>query len=573
MSFFDGAKHDPVALAHHALARTRKAIQQAVEAADLDPAILQQIPSDDALREPPEICVAGGFSAGKSSLVNALLGADLSPVDPRPSSARPTRFRSSGGGETSVRLRIGGIWRERTLVEYQMLMDKNTHLTPQQALERQNLDLAEIDHNCPALARLTLIDAPGFDDGQGDLDDAVTETWVGRAAAVVWVFDIHKGGMTNNEIERIRRFGGPRRLRFAVLTKADQMPPSDRVKVLWEFKASAGDLFEDVFLFSATLRKKQDAGLPIRQGVADALTLDLEDRLFAKVRRHGAELVAEHILGACRDVLGTCKAQVQAYEAKWLAQLAAISAANELLLRSADTAAENLAIRLPQQFDVWQKKFLREHAAGYLKVHTAFTDTRRFNVAERDRLHREFVLDTTERTLWDSMQPLMDVIAEETGRLEHDWTGSCDRLEREYPVDGEDDFFRKCTQPRLESARSDLEAVRTLAFARAQASAYAFLRSMFNCSQDAMAGVVGGTSKQREDWLAGDMCMDWQRDCLIGLLESDDEQPLSYVAARLRDPFDRVAQLLPEWKLLLDTDTRETFAELQAALDAAQTHD
>lgn len=289
------------------LRATRRVLHEACESSTLDASILEMVPRDEDLNSPPEVCVVGTFSAGKSSLINAIIGADLAPADPRPSSVRPTRFR--GGAVQVVRLRSrSGEVRETSLERYQWLVNKLSALTPADREELATLELAEIQYGSTALGRITLMDTPGFGDGQKDVDDAATERYLDNAAALVWVFDINRADPTAAELERIRKFGGSSRMRFAVLAKADCKPPSERAAVQEAFRRLR--VFDDVFVFSADLRRKANRGESLRQGELAGLTQSLEEKLLGHVARRAAELQARRITEQCRNLLAAATAEL-----------------------------------------------------------------------------------------------------------------------------------------------------------------------------------------------------------------------------------------------------------------------
>lgn len=515
MSLFRSSQTDLVAHAHRTITRTRRVLETAIKDAELDAALLEQVPNEDALRAPPEVCIAGTFKAGKSSLVNALLGQDLAPVDPLPATVRPTRFMS-GAGVAAVRLRIDGIWREKTLTEYRRLVDKNATLSPGEQAERDGLEFAEVECNSPSLARLTLIDSPGFDDGQGDIDDAATLQWIERASAVVWVFDIEGGGLKAAELQRVRRFSGERRLRFAVLTKADLKPPSARSQILNEFRRQTAGVFDDVLLFSARLRKRRDAGQALRTGEVEGLTLDLEEHLFQRVRAHGAELVAKSVIDQCCQAMESCRQAVADRRSEAVTELDSVLAANALLLREADALAKRLEEGVLAEFDRWQKNFLRQAAHAYLDANRVMSQRQSHSDQVRsdavDRFSRSL-----EDNLWSSLAPIEHVVDGVEAERQAAWERVCADLVARDP-DDDKHFYQIWTEPAMHRTSAMLTSINLLTAARIQASVWAFVRSLSTCDENACKCVIESTTSERLRWLAHDLCLDHHREALHDLV-------------------------------------------------------
>ena len=150
------------------------------------------------------ICaVAGGFSSGKSSFLNALIGKTMLPVKVTPTTSIPTyifhvddalsinAFNHCGGGveiKPDALKQMTHNFKNQYGIELQRLVHRVSIYTP---------DLSQ-------WGNLALIDTPGYDADKRDEDVALAN--VLRASFLIWVVDCNKGTLPAQDIHLIRKF-------------------------------------------------------------------------------------------------------------------------------------------------------------------------------------------------------------------------------------------------------------------------------------------------------------------------------------------------------------------------------
>jgi hypothetical protein len=151
----------------------------------------------DALRrsldEPLRVALLGEFSAGKSTVVNAWVGAPLSAVGVLPTTARVYWLRQ---GEARARvLDVRGGLREGPIGALPEAL---------RAIEAEGHAVAHVElfHPSGALAHIELLDTPGSNATDG-VDPSVTRHALELADVALWVFDARQAGK-QSELEALR---------------------------------------------------------------------------------------------------------------------------------------------------------------------------------------------------------------------------------------------------------------------------------------------------------------------------------------------------------------------------------
>ncbi|MYL42056.1 dynamin family protein [Virgibacillus salexigens] len=126
------------------------------------------------------ICFAGHFSAGKSSMINALLGKEILPNSPIPTSANIVKVMSGNGT-----LRV--FYHHEQPVEYQEPYDMD--MVKQYSTDKDTIRKLEIRSSQALLPKGTaLIDTPGID-AADDADRLMTEASLHLMDALFYVMD------------------------------------------------------------------------------------------------------------------------------------------------------------------------------------------------------------------------------------------------------------------------------------------------------------------------------------------------------------------------------------------------
>ncbi|MBA3392703.1 MAG: dynamin family protein [Deltaproteobacteria bacterium] len=274
------------------------------------------------LDQPLLVTVMGEFSSGKSSFVNAFIGADVAPTGITPTTAtiNVVRYGRERGGRI--------ITADGTTLElgWDALM---THLRALTAEAARAIDRVEILVPLPQLEKINIVDTPGLNSIQPE-HEATARAFIGKADAVVWVFTAAQGGKASEKLALAAiREEGKRVL--GVLNKADQLSASETDEVVTFITGELGELVEAIVPFSARRAldwKKQDRpGDPTQpaakpeagpgerpDGNWSALAGALEERFFQQARqlkRDACARTLRHVLGEAQRVIEARRVEAQ----------------------------------------------------------------------------------------------------------------------------------------------------------------------------------------------------------------------------------------------------------------------
>ncbi|MFO0558106.1 MAG: dynamin family protein [Polyangiales bacterium] len=136
------------------------------------------------LDEPLRVALLGEFSAGKSTFLNALVGATVSPMGVLPTTAHVHWLRH---GERSARVVDG---RGSSVV---CTIDAAPSVVERARESGAGVDYVEVNWPAPRLARVELIDTPGFNAGDAAHEKAVRSAFA-MADIALWLFDARQAG-------------------------------------------------------------------------------------------------------------------------------------------------------------------------------------------------------------------------------------------------------------------------------------------------------------------------------------------------------------------------------------------
>ena len=174
----------------------------------------------DELDRPLLLAVLGEFNAGKSTFVNALIGADVAPTCILPTTATLNLLR--GGAERRVRLvLVGGRSREGSLAELPRLLRE---------AEGDGVDHVEIMIPSETLERVWILDTPGTNAPDQAHERLATEA-MHRADASLWVFDAGQAGK-RTEGDLVRLLCSQGQVVVPVLNKVDRLSARDQRAVI-----------------------------------------------------------------------------------------------------------------------------------------------------------------------------------------------------------------------------------------------------------------------------------------------------------------------------------------------------
>jgi GTPase SAR1 family protein len=183
------------------------------------------------LDDPLRVAILGEFSAGKSTFLNALVGATVSPMGVLPTTAHVHWLRYGEPGARVVDSRGGAVL--ATIDEAPRVVEKKRHAG-------ELIEYVEVTLPVSRLARVELIDTPGFNAG-----DAAHEAAVRRAFDIadvaLWLFDARQAGKLS-ETGPLTEARDARLPVLGVLNKIDQVRESERAQLLEVVRAGFAEL-------------------------------------------------------------------------------------------------------------------------------------------------------------------------------------------------------------------------------------------------------------------------------------------------------------------------------------------
>ncbi|HNV71685.1 MAG TPA: dynamin family protein, partial [Candidatus Ozemobacteraceae bacterium] len=259
-----GSPPDPVKQQH-----LEKGFPQELLSKDLRAAITASRSADTALEAfdqlvhdaglPVLLAVMGEFNAGKSTLINALLGTNALPRGNLPTTPLPCTLRY-GDYPLAVLIANDG---QRQYLPIEQLPGLFGHssvpvagsesplVDPRGQLPFALRQVREIEIVLPIelLKHFWIIDTPGLNSGNTSHQRA-TEALVRRADAVLWVFDANQAGRAS-ELNALHRLVPPHALRLIAVNRLDEIDPDETEDVLADVRRALGDERLPLFAVSA----------------------------------------------------------------------------------------------------------------------------------------------------------------------------------------------------------------------------------------------------------------------------------------------------------------------------------
>jgi len=286
----------------------------------------------EAFGRPLLVAIMGEFNAGKSSLVNALAGADVAPVGVTPTTATINVLRyGSGGGRVSYHdgttrdlgpASVGPFLRE--------LADGEA------AAIRQ----VEIFAPVESLRRVEIVDTPGLNSLRPE-HEKVARDFLVEADALVWVFAAGQAAKASERAALNLAQAASKKV-LGVVNKIDRAEPDEVEPILRHVRHELGGLLEQVVPLSAQAALAARGRGDVNDSGLAGLEAQLETSFFARAR----ELKRATATAALRRFLDEARALLPAPSADGATSAAARHALadSEAALRSA-LAAERVTLR------------------------------------------------------------------------------------------------------------------------------------------------------------------------------------------------------------------------------------
>ncbi len=200
---------------------------------------LREVVIFPALSDSHLFAIAGGFSAGKSSFVNALLNADVLPTDTRPTTSIPTLILSG----QEKRIETINLFGHIASLDEDGLKAICHAFNEQYGLGFSRL-LKYVMLTTPAFKFpfSALLDTPGYskpDDGQqvDSTDRELAKEQMRKSDYILWLVDVHKGTLPADDITFLLDLPKDKKI-FFVVTKADEKNPDEVDRVVKTIRAN-----------------------------------------------------------------------------------------------------------------------------------------------------------------------------------------------------------------------------------------------------------------------------------------------------------------------------------------------
>lgn len=313
----------------------------------LDTAVAQARALRDELDRPLLLAILGEFNAGKSTLVNAFVGADVAPTGILPTTATLNLLR--GGAERRVRVvRKDGTTREGDWDDLKRLLDDAE-------TEGAVVDHVEIVLPSELLERVWILDTPGSNAPNPEHEELAREA-MRRADAALFVFDAGQAGKASEGrvLESVR---AGKRTVIAALNKVDRLRPEQ----LAEVKAALAQNMPEIGPNPAALSARAALRARVEGDEAaldasgfPALLERLEADVFSQSRLLKRRACAGRLLALLRDALGTEGDAAGACESRRAALLLAeknLAAISGDVQAAVDRAIDDLESRQDRAFE------------------------------------------------------------------------------------------------------------------------------------------------------------------------------------------------------------------------------
>lgn len=306
----------------------------------------------DELDRPLLLAILGEFNAGKSTLVNAFVGADVAPTGILPTTATLNVLR--GGAERRVRVvRKDGTTREGDYEDLKRLLAE---------AEREGVDHVEIVLPSESLERVWILDTPGSNAPVPEHEALAAEA-LRRADAALWIFDAGQAGKAS-EGKILQAIRASRRHVVAAVNKVDRLAEGQLAEVQASLARELPELGAPVVALSAKralqARLAGDEEAYAQSGFP-VLLERLEADVFSRSRQLKRRACGARLLTVLADALATEEEAAAAHElrAVELEQAAGPLAAAEAKLTDAvDDALALLERTQSQAYDAAAEEVL-----------------------------------------------------------------------------------------------------------------------------------------------------------------------------------------------------------------------
>lgn len=400
----------------------KKNLQQTIKIAQnilednnaLDEALSAQFrkTSDEVEKFSAKILVVGGFSAGKSAMLNTFLGnEEILPENISPETAIATELRY-GMDEKVLRIKDGGDVvscgfdevREKSVKDYAKYI---------YVLDRPQLrDLRD----------LALVDMPGFDSGIEAHNKALMQ-YLSEATAYVFVIDMTKGTVGQSSLDFLAEVKKYSRSVSFVLTKSDKLTSENITAVKDEIQSVLEGIWPEKITIMVMSIREDDAGKKLARLFggfsADALLM----------QKHGGNVffVLQQALNRLDTQLKALKFDSRDIDLSIRRQEDQKEAVLAKLKKEEHRLHEDMSLNVPDRIVGDVDAALRNQIA--LLVNSAMQGNEAFHNAINNIL-RPVLIQSTERHIEASFDDYMGAIANFSDKQDFDAAEVADKLRK-----------------------------------------------------------------------------------------------------------------------------------------------
>jgi small GTP-binding protein len=266
----------------------------------------------DTLNAPLSIAIVGEFNAGKSTLLNAVLGEDVVPMGVLPTTAHTCHIQY--GPRKAARIEhVDGTVTEVTLPEAKKQMKTDA----------DGIDHLEFVYPHPELRSVEFWDTPGFNALEERHEQTATRA-LDEAEAILWVLDANQA-LSQTEWSLIEEVPDSRERLILVLNKVDRLgAPGEREDAVEEIisyiRENAGHEIAGIFPMSAlqalearTAEASDTSDAPDSSGFS-RFTDFLDERVIQRSGRIKTLEIGRQLVSLVEDILGFRAQAAATYE-------------------------------------------------------------------------------------------------------------------------------------------------------------------------------------------------------------------------------------------------------------------
>lgn len=241
---------------------------------------------------PLNVGVFGSFNAGKSSVINSIIGEKLLQVNLEPTTAIVSIIKY---GEI-MKIRVNYKNGEKKYIDKTELSKTCNHKYDKDGNEliddkQHEIKFIEVFYPLEILKNVNLIDTPGFS-SISKRDDKITKGWLENVDVLLWISDINKGTIDRDELNILNKIRIDMRDKeiIGIINKVDTKPPFKIEKIIKSYSEQFN--FNIVIPFSTegsdfieTVDKFKDYLLYVQNNLKSRKSINTNNNVFAIYKR------------------------------------------------------------------------------------------------------------------------------------------------------------------------------------------------------------------------------------------------------------------------------------------------